>query len=271
MALLFVASPLAASDAFDSAVESSRTPGGSKSAESSGSSSSSSGLSTQNVASDAAGSFFAELFALIWLHNLCVHYAPYPYCFDGERFLVYEEFGDHSGGEFKESLYSVDSSLFYLETLGLGNATTLDCMFAPFIGLRAENLVMCETSYNPDISGYISVSLKAPLIQTNPFCVYVDLGASHWYGDVPSVLRGGFLGGIEFRSYPFKPLVLRLRICGQGYPDDVNITVVDASLGFMRNRWEFFAGLKQISVNNSASDEIADSWSGFSAGARLYW
>ena len=255
--------PLNASQSFNDAVEDSRTP---KNGEDKGS------TSNTNEIGDAPSEIFVELLAYLWLHNLEVRYAPYPYCYDGERFLVWESFDDFYSGEFRLRRFSLDSAAVWFDDLGIGNETRIECMFLPFLGIRTENLLLCETKFNPDISGNLRTSMQVPLIQTNPLCCYIDMGAAFWYGDVHPLLNdGGFLLGMEFRSYPFKPLALRLRLEWQLFDDDVDIFNLNLETGFLFGRWEFFAGWKNMSVSNSTRDEPEYTQNGISTGVRLYW
>ena len=262
--------PLAASEAFNSAVEDSRTPDGDGgSARSNGADGGHSGSSS---ASNDAAELFVQLCAFLWLHNLCVRYAPYPYCYDGEKFLVWEEIGDFYSGDFRLRRFAFDTGAVFLGDLGVGNESRIDCMFLPFLGIRGEHLLLCETARSPDISGNFRTSVQVPLIQTNPLCWYVDAGASFWYGNVHPLLKdGGFLLGFEFRSYPFKPLALRVRLAWQFFDDDVELFDAACTAGVMLRRWEIFAGGRTLTVSNSAHDEATARWNGATLGARLYW
>lgn len=276
LSLLLSSSPLFASAAFDSAVEASRTPGGSSSAKSKessgGASSSATSSSGVNGESEDPTLMLLQLLGILWLHNLGVRYAPYPYSFDGERALVWDMHDNLRDGEFKIHRYAVETAFVCMEELGVGNQTRFEGMFLPFLGLYAENLLLCQTSCNPDLSGNAGLALRLPFFQTNPLSLYMDAGAAIWYGDVHCILREpAFLLGLELRSYPFKPLTLRLRLEAQGYDDDVDLTFFELEAGLMFNRWEVFIASHTLTVANAEQDEPTADWASIVCGVRLYF
>ncbi len=279
-ALLVSISPLSASEAFDSAVEAARTPADSSSkskessgaAKSGGTSSSSAGTTDLNAESEDPAFLLLQLLGILWLHNLTVRYAPYPYSFDGEKALVWDWHDELRDSEFKLHRLAVESSFVWMEELGAGNQTRFEGMFLPFLGLYAENLALCETHFNPDIEGNAGLALRLPVFQTNPLSLYFDAGAAIWYGNVHSILRKpAVLLGFEFRSYPFKPLTLRARLEAQGYKDDVDLTFLDLEIGWMFNRWEAFIASHTLSISNSEQDIQTGDLGSIACGARLYF
>lgn len=274
---LFVTAPLAASDAFNRAVENSRTQDDEEEAqESKNRSASSSSSSSDSVADSFAEAFFKFFFEMcldIWAHNLSVRYAPYPYCYDGEKFIVDEDIDDFSSDDdYNLRHFSFDTSVSWLGDMGIGNESHIDCMFLPFLGVRTENLILCETAFAPDLTGNVRMSMQVPIMQTNPASWYLDMGASIWYGDVHSLLKDpGFLIGLEFRSYPVKPITLRWRMDWQEFADDVEIFDSTAEIGFMISRWELFAGYRYLNVGNDNNNRPEASWHGATLGARLNW
>lgn len=234
-----------------------------------------------SIERDAENALF-NLICFCWFINQCdTRYDHYPYekgnwyienSFTADKETYYDEPQDMPE---KKRLwrFSLNTALLAYPKLGYGNETKFESMVCPFIGLSCTNTILSDMD---ETSGIINIYGVFPVFQLNKLSMYLDFGWQRWYGDAHEILRDdAFLFGLEFKSYPFNPLVLEYQITWQYASDNTSLQQMKIHAGFMslKNK-EFYGEYKRIAVvheSNAKDSYTVKNWNGLALGARIYF
>ena len=275
LAVLCLCQPICAFGAFDEAIEDSQEKKETHKEESKPKKNSPNS-SARDSAEGSLIQFFAEIFAYVWIINAYARYYPYPYSYNGTKYVAYDGISadsadfDDFASPLRRQRFSFDSSLVYLKGLAVGNESNFDCMLYPLIGFYAKNLILFDHIHNEGNMGNINLGANLPIFQTNFLSLYLKFGWSRWYNEVTPLLKDNafFLGG-ELKSYPFKPLSLKWTFGWQFYENDIFVYDSDLQAGILINRLEIFAGWKYLRTGTTNSD--SSHWNGFDSGIRVHF
>jgi hypothetical protein len=196
----------------------------------------------------------ASLMAGLWtINNLYCHYGNYPYEYGGYVRHSYSDDSDNT----PQKLYWFSTSLsgLYLGDMGFGGWASFSGNLYKFFGPYVDVFYTAREEM-----GGVRAGLHFSVIQSDPLNLSLYLQAQWYYG---SLERVGGVGGFELRSYPYKPLSLRLKMGLQVF-EYFQVGEVETEAGLMLQAWEILAGWRWWRLDNST-------WNGPYLGVRRYF
>lgn len=250
---------------------------------SSSTSSSACGDACSDVCTQACSEFIADMALVIWTAgNVGVTYSDYPYATSNPNYVhsqIAKALQEADTKELKKTgtgkswKVTADASMFHLDEIGWGNDITAEALLFPIFGPYAG--ITNFTDDNANLTKATSTNLRIggqfSLFQSDLLSLTAVLMWSRWFGDFKNLSQDdGLIAGLDFSSYPFKPVVLRWKAMWGSYNSNLNTFNSDFQVGIMQDRIEVFGGWKVMTIDSMKDEFPYTKWNGFSGGVRFY-
>jgi hypothetical protein len=219
--------------------------------------------SSESESENAFVRLLFEIWGYLWLaNNLGTAYEPYPYYEQGYYHWL-PDFEVPDGSPLKDQYFNLSVHGISFEELGYGTWLTFEGHLFRFFGPYLEAFVLSDG--NKEFYGQ-RYGLNFSLFQSDPLSMSLYWQFTQWTG---IFFRSGQTVGVELKSFPFEPLVLKFRGGGQ-YFNSFNMGEVEVEGGIMLERFALTGGWRWWNLGTKTG-LVTNFYNGPYAGLEVYF